>query len=291
MNISFAGEKDTEAVRFLWEECFGDTPSYIDAYFSAVYKPSCTLVARDGDKVVGALQMLPRPLSVNGIVQKSAYIGGVSVLPSHRLRGIASALMRAAEAHLEENGYSLAFLVPFRFSFYEKLGYSCMSFLSEFSGEISALAPFVSLSDKVRPVLGQPLAAYNAFAAKSALYMERTLTLYENEFTKLSENSSFVSLSDDSGYLLYTTKEDTLFVLEIAYKNEEALRALLGFIYAQHKTHTRFCIRTAASGDMRKLLCENTILESRYPHSMVKALVPIDLPDSMDAYINMIGWF
>ncbi len=291
MEIVFAKPADTNAVRSLWKICFGDTDAYMDAYFSSVYNPRYTLLAKVNGITVGALQMLPRPLCIHGETVKSAYIGGVSVLPAFRKNGIATALMGYAEDNLRQDGFLVSFLSPLRFAFYEKMGYSCSGFLSEFSGEIRALAPFTANDMRLRPVLGNPICAYTAFASQSALYMDRKLSFYQNEILPLSEDAKYISTEKDTGYMIYREHGDTLFVSELIYKDETALRNLLGFIYAQREHVSRFSIRTASRNTLRQFLCEGTITEKRFPHTMAKALSPICLPDSMDTYINMIGWF
>ncbi len=291
MEITIAKPENTAAVRNIWEICFGDTRSYIDAFFTHVYKPEYTLVAIEDGEVIGSLQMLPRTLFVNGTPVKSAYIGGVSVLPQYRNRRIASSLLQDAEARLLKMGVKLTFLVPFLFSFYEKLGYKCISFLSEFSGETRALLPFSDINDLPLPTKMPQGNSYAAYSAGKPLYMQREDALYTDEIFPLCEHAECAALPEGAGHLLYEIKDGTLLVLDLCYKNIPSLRKLLGFIYEKRDMAPRFRIRTDAGGTLRMLLCENTITETRIPHGMIKSLDFQEVPVSMENYLHLTGWF
>ncbi len=291
MEVSFASENDIQSIRYIWQYCFKDSKSYMDAFFSSVFKAKNTLVVRENATTIAALQMFPHTLMIDGKAYKSMYIGGVSVLPAYRKRGFATLLMERAEAFIKSQGIEISFLVPFSFEFYKKLGYSCISFLSEYEGEISALKPFISVDGDFSSEMTAPILGYSTFSQKFSLYAARDAKRFENEILPLCEGAYLYSLKKDNGYLLYTLFGKKMNVLELAYKDEKALRQILGFIYSHRSDVKTFCIRASAGGDLRKLLCENTITEKRYPHAMAKALTDVPFPDSMDSYINMLGWF
>ncbi len=291
MEISFATDLDKKDVRAIWQYCFQDTDSYLDAYFSHVYKTKNTIVARDKDTIVAAMQIIPHFISIHNKEYKGTYIGGVSVLPSHRGKGVASSLMQYAEKYMRENQIDISFLVPFRFEFYKKLGYTCISFLSEISGEISELRPFILTDGLLSPVSCPPLKAYSKFIEKFPLHLKRNSHTYTDEIFRLCSDAYCYTLDSDEGYILYTLQNSTFTVLECVYSNEISLRRLLGFIYAHRSEVRNFRIRTSSNGEIRKILCENVFEEKRYPHAMGKAFTKAPFPDCMENYINMLGWF
>jgi len=80
-------------------------------------------VAEEGDRLVGACQMLwmrqwiaGQPLPVMGL-------GSVAIAPTHRRRGLAARMLIAGFDHARERGDVGSALYPFRASFYEDLGY------------------------------------------------------------------------------------------------------------------------------------------------------------------------
>ena len=291
MNISFASERDTPFVRRIWKECFGDTESYMDAFFSFLYSPDKTLVAKQNGTCVGVLQVFPHTFFVNGKAHKAMYIGGVSVLPAYRMQGIAKKLMAEAELYMQKENIEISFLVPFSFSFYEKMGYKCISYLSEFSGNTAELKPFARTYTKSELETSSLPAAYKNYAGNFKLYLERDGDRFSKEIIPLCENCSVFLLPENAGYLIYEIKDKTFTGLEMAYKDENSLRGLLAYIYEQKGKCEIFSLRASADGFLRNILCENTITERRFPHAMAKTFSNLEISDSMENYINMLGWF
>lgn len=89
------------------------------------------LIARSGDRVVGALMASPprwtdtHPLRPS-LVRSVLYIGGVAVASGHRSHGIATGLLNMAEQHGRHAGLRLLTLEhpPAMTEFYTRLGYS-----------------------------------------------------------------------------------------------------------------------------------------------------------------------
>lgn len=82
------------------------------------------VLARDGPKAVGSARFEPR--------DGSLYVGRVSVLPDHRRRGIARAMMRFIEADAAACGFQRIELgvrmsLPGNLALYDSLGYETVS--------------------------------------------------------------------------------------------------------------------------------------------------------------------
>ena len=289
MEIRFALPSETAPVRDIWKCCFGDTDSFLDAFFQNMYAPTRTLVCIDGGRPVGSLQFHPRTLLLEGKPIESVYIGGVGVLPACRGRGIASEMLKTAHKISKEQNLHFPFLAPApgRFSFYRQLGYKALTSLSDYTGKVESLLPFANTKALPHPVSAPPLSAYESFISGRPLALMRTADSLARSLS-LFENAKVVSLESDAGYILYAEHEDEFFAYECAYRDEEALCRLLGFI-AQSSCKT-FRIRAASDAVLRRLLFDNAIMETRYPHIMVQT--EGGHPSfSSDSYINMLGWF
>ena len=117
-------------LRGLWKEAFGDSESFMDAFFRIAYnKNRCRYIRRDG-KVVCALYWF----DVDCRYRKMAYLYGVATHPAYRGQGLASYLIEKTCGELKEKGCSGVLLVPGNqklFEFYRRLGFFSCTALNE----------------------------------------------------------------------------------------------------------------------------------------------------------------
>ncbi|MGK5681320.1 GNAT family N-acetyltransferase [Actinoplanes sp. URMC 104] len=89
-----------------------------------IMEPGRTLVAEDGDTIVGTVAIQTREMTVPGAVLPTAHVTGVSVLPTHRRRGILTAMMRRQLADVAEAGREpIAALYASETAIYPRYGY------------------------------------------------------------------------------------------------------------------------------------------------------------------------
>jgi predicted acetyltransferase len=91
------------------------------------------LVAVDGDEVVGAVNSFDFEMVMPGGPRQVAGVTGVGVWPTHRRRGVLSALMRRQIADLHEAGESVAALWASEGGIYGRFGYGAASTEHELS--------------------------------------------------------------------------------------------------------------------------------------------------------------
>src|SRR5215475_14473119 len=102
-----------------------------------------TLAAFDGATIVGGAGAFSFRMRVPGAMAAVAGVSLVAVLPSHRRRGILSALMRRQLADVSERGEAVAVLFASESGIYGRYGYgraSCQAAYRLQRGE-AALAP------------------------------------------------------------------------------------------------------------------------------------------------------
>ena len=93
------------------------------------------LVAWDGGRAVGGAGAFPFVLTVPGGRVAAAGVTGVGVLPTHRRRGVLTAMMRTQLDGCRERGEAVAYLWATEDTIYGRFGYGVASF----SGEIELL--------------------------------------------------------------------------------------------------------------------------------------------------------
>ena len=124
--IRFAEEKDTRAVRALFDLCFPDESGFNAYYFEHIYRPERTLLYTQEDKLCAMVQMLPYQLSMNGIMGEATYIYGACTHPEHRRKHLMAQLLEASFQEDRQQGRLASFLIPqeaWLFDFYRPFGY------------------------------------------------------------------------------------------------------------------------------------------------------------------------
>jgi predicted acetyltransferase len=118
-------------------DAFGDVPT--QAFNDTAWPPEAmeqervifefdrSLAAFDGDAIVGTTAAYSFRLTVPGGSADAAGVTFVSVLPSHRRRGILSAMMRHQLADIAGRGEAIAALFASESAIYGRYGYGCAS--------------------------------------------------------------------------------------------------------------------------------------------------------------------
>lgn len=108
MKIEHPQPRQLPALKQLWAQAFGDTPAFMDCFFRTAFAPARSMSICENDQVLAAAYWLDVEFSG----QTAAYIYAVATAPAHRGQGLCRQLMTAIHAHLGEQGYAGAILVP-----------------------------------------------------------------------------------------------------------------------------------------------------------------------------------
>ena len=120
-----------------------------------------TLAAFDGETVVGGTGIYSFQMRVPGAMASVAGVSLVAVLPSHRRRGILSALMRRQLADISERGEAVAALFGSESGIYGRYGYGRASWQAAYRirGREGALAQGVPADPGLRLRIAEPASA------------------------------------------------------------------------------------------------------------------------------------
>lgn len=191
---------NTEPLRRLWKQAFGDTDAFLNSFFTFGFSPDrCRQITVDGN-VVAALYWFD--CSFQG--KKIAYLYAVATDEAYRGRGLCSTLMKDTHRHLKSLGYAGALLVPGSeslFCFYEKLGYRTCSSVNEFTCKAAGAVPLQFITAENYIDLRKKHQPAGSVAPESAM------------LTFLKEQYFFYAGKD---FILCATAEgDTLIVTEL----------------------------------------------------------------------------
>lgn len=99
---------ETDALRTLWTECFGNEENWIDVFFQTAFDPThvCCLTRRG--QLAAALCWMDTYCQG----RKLAYLYAIATAPAHRRQGLCRELMGKTHDLLARQGYAGAILVP-----------------------------------------------------------------------------------------------------------------------------------------------------------------------------------
>ena len=129
----------------LWKQAFGDSDTFIDAFFSTAYAPErCQYLTEDGQ-----LTAMLYWFDCTCRSEKLAYIYAVATEKAYQNRGLCRRLIMHTHAQLKALGYAGAILVPGSeslFGLYEKLGYRTCSYVTNIACTAGIPIPMRSIS-------------------------------------------------------------------------------------------------------------------------------------------------
>ena len=210
---------------FVDQHAFNGTPpsERLHANFLSRIEFDRTLVAFDGQTMVGGTGIYSFQMRVPGAMAAVAGVSLVAVLPSHRRRGILSALMRRQLADIGERGEAVAALFGSESAIYGRYGYGRASWQAAYRlhGREGALAPDAPADPGLRLRLTEPASARAelakvfelALAERPGLYA-RTEPWWDRLLLDLDADGGVskpircLLAEDDSGprgYAVYTT--------------------------------------------------------------------------------------
>jgi predicted acetyltransferase len=216
-----------------------------------VLEPERTLVARDGGRIVASAGAVTRELTVPGGPVPVAGVTIVGVAPSHRRRGVLSALMRRQLADVREAGEAVAALWASESVIYGRFGYglATQSAKLEVRTREARLRPVVERLGGAPEIVFAEGAAERLAPAYEAVRTQRpgmlsrspgwwAAALYDPEKRRDGAGRLRAAVLGDQGYALYAYKEvwgeagvaGELRVRELVAGRPVAAAALWGFL-------------------------------------------------------------
>ncbi|HBY3339583.1 TPA: GNAT family N-acetyltransferase, partial [Clostridioides difficile] len=262
MEIRYAKEEEIESIKEIWSYCFNDTESFMKYYFNDKYKSENTVVALDEGKIISSLQLNQYKLLLNSKVYNTSYVVGVSTLPEGRGAGYMNKVMKFTLNELYKKGQLVSILMPIDYRLYRRFGYEHCYDQIEYTINIDDLKNFKSSGKMIKSNLSQIddliqidrtfLNEVNGNVLKDEHY-------YENLFKEIQSEDGFLYIhegNEKDGYIVYFLQEDKMFVRELFYKNIDALKSMLKFIY-NHNTQCKIVTISTPTIDKIRFILDN----------------------------------
>lgn len=212
-------------------------------------EPERTLAAFDGDELVAGVSIYGRTMTTPGALTPVAGITLVAVLPTHRRRGILTAMMRNQLTGLHESGSEpIAALNAAEATIYGRFGYGIASHLAEIQGDkrFMALRPDTDFGAGTIRLLGREQArpllekVYDTARQSTVGWVDRTEKFWDARLAdgeRRSDGATALRFAFHierggavTGYTLYRSRPRTVQIVEVAATSRQAYAALWRYL-------------------------------------------------------------
>ena len=262
MNIRLARECEQNNIMEIWNYCFNDGPKFTDYYFSNKYKNYNTIVVEEGTNIVSSLQLNQYKIKLNDKEYNTSYVVGVSTLPEVRGKGYMKHIMDFTLNELYKKNQLVSILMPIDYRLYRKYGYEHCYDQIEYEIDIEYLGGFKSLGSLKKASLkhiNEMINIEKYFLENLNGMVVRDEKYYENLFKEVESEDGHIYIHENEesdGYIIYFINGDSIFVRELYYKNINALKGMLKFIY-NHNTQCKKVTITSPVDDKIRLISAN----------------------------------
>ena len=262
MNIRFASECDQNNIMEIWNYCFNDGPKFTEYYFNNKYKNYNTIVVEEEANIVSSLQLNQYKIKLNDKEYSTSYVVGVSTLPEVRGRGYMKHIMDFTLNELYKKDQLVSILMPIDYRLYRKYGYEHCYDQIEYEINMEYLRGFKSLGSLKKASLNHINEMINieeSFLENLNGIVVRDENYYKNLFKEVESEDGHIYIHENEGsdgYIIYFINGESIFVRELYYKNINALKGMLRFIY-NHNTQCKKVNITSPVDDKIRFILSN----------------------------------
>lgn len=262
MNIRFASECDQNNIMEIWNYCFNDGPKFTEYYFNNKYKNYNTIVVEEEANIVSSLQLNQYKIKLNDKEYSTSYVVGVSTLPEARGRGYMKHIMDFTLNELYKKDQLVSILMPIDYRLYRKYGYEHCYDQIEYEINMEDLRGFKSLGGLKKASLNHINEMINieeSFLENLNGIVVRDENYYKNLFKEVESEDGHIYIHENEGsdgYIIYFINGESIFVRELYYKNINALKGMLRFIY-NHNTQCKKVNITSPVDDKIRFILSN----------------------------------
>ncbi len=241
----------------------------------------------ENDNLMALVENIPFKIMIDGNPMDMGGIAMVSSLPEIRHGGNVATLLKRWLEIMKERGQTLSMLGPFSYEFYRKYGWELGFERMNYTIPIEYLNTFSHKTGNVRPITEEDIDKlddiYISYAKKHNGCAVRDKTLWTDSV--LNDPSmgkykryAYLWFYDDGtngGYIIYNIRDNKMNVYEMMYKDLEAEKGLLNFMYS-HQSQISHVKWSTAPDEMLHLILPNPRIEMNLSPGMMCRVVDVE---------------
>ncbi|WP_059105730.1 GNAT family N-acetyltransferase [Shouchella shacheensis] len=250
---------------------------------------SCDIIGWfSGEKLISQMVVYPFNVNIHGKPFKMGGVTGVGTYPEYAGYGLMNDLMKTSLLHMRKRGQTISYLFPYSIPYYRKKGWEIISDVITYTVRDTQLPKPYELPGHMERVANDDAdikKAYQAFSKKVNAAMIRGDLAWEEHFKWEKDDLTACVYYDESGaptgYMFYKVENETFYVKEMIFNNEEARRGIWNFIGAHFSMVYHVKGKIFANEPLSFFLEDGEIEEKISPYYMARI---VDVEEFLKAF-------
>ncbi|AIC94272.1 MULTISPECIES: GNAT family N-acetyltransferase [Shouchella] len=204
-----------------------------------IFEQSSILGWFSKNKLISQMVVYPFSVNIHGRAYKMGGVTGVGTYPEYAGLGLMNDLMKESLTLMREKGQTISYLFPYSIPYYRKKGWEIISDVITYTVRDTQIPKPYDVPGRIERVSFHDKdirKAYEQFSKKENGAMIRNELAWDEHF-KWERDDLIACVYYDAkeqptGYMYYKVENETFFVQEMIFNNEEARRGLWNFIGA-----------------------------------------------------------
>ncbi len=295
MKIRKAVMEDVKEFNKLAEYCFGD-PYEVVPLYEELFDPEITTVVEEDGKLAGGYVVYPFDITYGTSTAKMGGVSCVTMDVHARYKGYAKKMLVHMINEMHKEGMAFSALGAFNFQFYRKLGWEVAYDKYVMELEIEQLKDFLASEYTVKKHYDIPIdkviKLQTEYAKKYSGYIPRTKDYwieYEKHYKKHKNLFGTATLDNEvKGYVIYRIEPgEKIIIREIVYSDNDALKALLGFIYRHNAQIMKVVFEVPTDFPIRMMVKDQHKVEVKLKTAMMNRVVDVKKAFELGDYPNV----
>ncbi|WP_306979578.1 GNAT family N-acetyltransferase [Alkalicoccobacillus murimartini] len=192
-----------------------------------------------GEKLISQLVVYPFSVNIHGKNFKMGGVTGVGTYPEYAGLGLMNDLMKQSLQKMRESGQTISYLYPYSIPYYRKKGWEIISDVITYKVRDTQIPKSYEVKGRMERVKwdhSDIKQTYSDFSKKENAAMIRNELAWDEHFRWERDDLSACVYYDEAhrptGYMYYKVENETFYVREMIFNNEDARRGLWNFIGA-----------------------------------------------------------
>ncbi|UTR08120.1 GNAT family N-acetyltransferase [Alkalihalobacillus sp. LMS6] len=204
-----------------------------------IFEQSSILGWFSKNKLISQMVVYPFSVNIHGRAYKMGGVTGVGTYPEYAGLGLMNDLMKQSLTVMKERGQTISYLFPYSIPYYRKKGWEIISDVITYTVRDTQIPKPYDVPGRIERVAFDDKdirSAYDCFSKKENGAMIRNELAWDEHFKWERDDLIACVYYDEqeepTGYMYYKVENETFYVKEMIFNNEEARRGLWNFIGA-----------------------------------------------------------